>query len=135
MTTSYNVIEKKRPILYISSHAHPLFPMTGNPADNSDTLLNIHLPNESGSDVFRQAYKKHVFSKLASFEPDLLLLSAGFDAHKDDPLGTLNLNEDDFTWVTQQLRQSVNCPILSILEGGYNTPILKKCVEAHLKSL
>ena len=135
MSQSHNLIQTERPILYISSHSHPLFPMTGNPADNSDTLLNVTFAEGTNSDTFRKGYTDQVFPKLKDFEPELLMISAGFDAHQNDPVGNLNLKTEDFEWVTQELCNAVSCPILSILEGGYDIDTLKKCVEVHLNSL
>lgn len=135
MTIKHNQQDNERPIFYISTHASPLFPGTGDPALNSDTLLNIPLNHGCHSDTFRKTYEEQVFPVLKTFNPELLLLSAGFDAHKDDLLGTLELDTDDFGWVTEKLREATSCPTLSMLEGGYHIDALKKSVEIHLKSL
>jgi len=86
------------PILYISTHGYPLFPMTGDPRDNSDTLLNIRLQPDFDSEEFRLAYEDEVFPALKQFKPDLLMISAGFDAHQHDPLAGARLKTEDFRW-------------------------------------
>ena len=113
---------KAENILYISSHQSPLFPNTGYAKDNIDgKILNIDFPT------------------LESFAPDLLMISAGFDAHKNDPLGGMNLTDDDFEWATRELAKiaSKHCngKIISVLEGGYNLAALKSATAAHLNAL
>lgn len=126
-------------ILFISSHQYPLWPMTGLEEDNDESVMNFTLAPESGSELFRKLYKEKVFPALNHFEPDLLMISAGFDAHRDDPLAQLNLDEEDFAWVTQELCRiaDAHCGgrIISVLEGGYNLDALKASVAAHLKVL
>lgn len=126
-------------ILFISSHQYPLWPMTGLEEDNDESVLNFTLPPNSGSETFRRLYSKKIFPSLADFSPDLIMLSAGFDAHKDDPLAQINLTEEDFYWVTKELCQIANtCAqgrIVSLLEGGYNLQALKSSVAAHLMAL
>ncbi len=139
MAKNHNNRADNPPILYISSHAHPLFPMTGDPKDNDDTLLNIQLPPDFDSDDFRFAYEDEVFPALKAFKPELLLLSAGFDAHINDPLANARLKTDDFQWLTKKLCGIADTfaqgRIISILEGGYNTATLKECVASHLNAL
>src|SRR5690606_39699227 len=90
-------------ILFISTHQYPLWPMTGIEDDNEETVLNFTLPPDSGSERFRTLYETKVFPELERFKPDLLMISAGFDAHRLDPLAQLNLEDDDFGWVTEKL--------------------------------
>jgi acetoin utilization deacetylase AcuC-like enzyme len=139
MTRKHNAAHPDAPILYISSHGHPLFPMSGDPAKNDDTTLNIHLPEGCGSAQFRALYDSKVFPKLNDFVPDLLLLSSGFDAHKNDPLAPINLETDDYRWLTEKLcaiaGQHCQGRLVSILEGGYDLETLKECVSVHLKAL
>lgn len=127
-------------IFYISSHQAPFYPGTGRPQDNIDgKLLNIELEAGSGTHEFRKAYEQEVFPALHNFAPDFIFISAGFDAHKDDPLAQINLAEDDYTWVTEHLCKIADehCEgkILSILEGGYNLDALKSSCAAHIAAL
>jgi len=139
MTRTHNLKHPDAPILYASTHGYPLFPMTGDPNDNSDTLLNVRLPQDFDSDDFRFAYSDEVFPALKSFKPELLILSAGFDAHVNDPLATARLKTEDYKWLTKKLCGIADTyaagRILSVLEGGYNTAALKECVAAHLQAL
>ncbi len=126
-------------ILFISTHQYPLWPMTGLEEDNDESVMNFTLPPNSGSESFRTLYEKKVFPALTRFAPDLLMISAGFDAHRDDPLAQLNLTEDDFAWVTEKLCEIADAHaqgrIISVLEGGYHLDALKNSVAAHLKVL
>lgn len=139
MSRAHNKAHPDKPILYISSHAYPLFPMTGDPADNNETLLNIRLPDQCESDMFKQLYEEQVFPKLEDFAPQLLLLSAGFDAHRDDPLAPINLQTEDYGWLTQRLCAIADrhCEgrVVSVLEGGYNLDALKASASEHLRKL
>lgn len=126
-------------ILFISTHQYPLWPMTGLEEDNEESVMNFTLPPESGSERFRTLYETKVFPALIRFAPDLLMLSAGFDAHRDDPLAQINLEEADFGWVTRKLceiaDQTAQGRVVSVLEGGYNLPALKASVAEHLDAL
>lgn len=137
MSVAHNNEYPDKPIFYISSHGYPLFPMSGDPKDNNETLLNIHLPDHCDSPQFQKIYADQVFPALKSFAPELLMISAGFDAHKDDPLANINLETEDYDWVTENLCN--NCPsgtpVISVLEGGYHLEALKDGVEAHLSAL
>ena len=126
-------------ILFISSHQDHLWPYTGLEEDNTESVMNFMLPPKSGSESFRKLYNEKVFPALTHFAPDLLMISAGFDAHKDDPLAQMRLVEDDFEWVTNELGkiadQSAKGRIVSVLEGGYNLEALKASAAAHLRAL
>lgn len=127
-------------IFYISSHQWPLFPGTGAPDDQvPGRVLNLPLPAGTGSLEFRAVYQAEVFPALDNFKPDLLMISAGFDAHKDDPLAQMELTEDDFTWITDELCKIADrhCGgrVVSVLEGGYNLDALKRSVKSHIKVL
>ncbi|MBI2234259.1 MAG: histone deacetylase family protein [Micavibrio aeruginosavorus] len=122
-------------VFYISTHQWPLYPGTGGPGDQvPERVLNIPLPTGTNSAAFRAAYEEKAFPALEAFGPDLLMISAGFDAHKDDPLAQMDLVEDDFEWVTRGLCRIVPRAV-SVLEGGYNLPALKSGVAAHLRGL
>lgn len=126
-------------ILFISTHQYPLWPMTGLEEDNDDSVMNFCLPPESGSERFRALYNTKIFPALNRFAPDLLMLSAGFDAHRLDPLAQINLEVEDFAWVTKELGsiadQHTGGRIVSVLEGGYHLKALKQSVAAHLDAL
>lgn len=126
-------------ILFISTHQYPLWPMTGLEEDNEECVLNFTMPPESGSDLFRKIYMEKVFPALNDFAPDLLLISAGFDAHKADPLAQINLVEEDFQWATEELckiaDRHAGGRVVSVLEGGYDLDALKSSVAAHLLGL
>lgn len=130
---------KHGPILYISSHQYPLFPMSGLTEDNEEYVQNWMLGSGSGSLEFRRLYEDKIFPALDDFRPDLLMISAGFDAHRDDPLAGVNLTEDDFGWVTARLKEiaasHAGGKIVSLLEGGYNLEALENSVAAHLSAL
>lgn len=131
--------EKHGDILFISTHQSPLWPMTGMPEDNEEFVQNWTLRPGDGSAAFRALYETKVFPALARFKPELIMISAGFDAHRDDPLGGLNLIEDDFAWVTRELKKIAALhsggKIVSVLEGGYDLEALKNSVAAHLTAL
>jgi acetoin utilization deacetylase AcuC-like enzyme len=127
-------------IFYASTHQWPLFPNTGGPDDSvPGRVLNVQLAAGDGSDAFRAAYRDRVFPALHAFKPDLIMISAGFDAHRDDPLAQINLGEDDFEWVTGELcalaDQYAGGKVVSVLEGGYDLPALKSCAAAHIRAL
>jgi acetoin utilization deacetylase AcuC-like enzyme len=126
-------------IFFISTHQYPLWPMTGLEEDNEERVMNLGLAPNSGSDYFRNLYTKKIFPALAQFSPDLLMISAGFDAHQDDPLAQINLTTEDFFWVTQGLcaavKDSTQGRTVSVLEGGYNLNALTESVAAHLDAL
>ena len=127
------------PILYISTHQHPLWPMSGLPEANEDYVRNHTLPAGADGAAFRALYERAVFPALEDFAPDLLILSAGFDAHRDDPLAGLNLEAADFGWVTERLcglaDSACGGRVLSLLEGGYDLDALRQSTAAHLQAL
>jgi len=126
-------------IFYISTHQYPLWPMSGLPEDNDEKVCNWTLEPGAGSTAFRALYTEKVFPALRDFAPDLLMISAGFDAHAHDPIGGLNLQESDYEWVTKKLSEIsesfCNGKIISVLEGGYDVPALKGSVASHLTAL
>ncbi|NCO03480.1 MAG: histone deacetylase family protein [Alphaproteobacteria bacterium] len=139
LTRAHNMANPDKPILYISSHQHPLWPMTGLPSDNTDHIINISLPEGTNGAQMMKAYEDLAFPALHLYEPDLMILSAGFDAHRDDPLAGLALHEEDFATLTTALADIANIHakgrILSLLEGGYNIIALKSSVHAHINAL
>ena len=127
-------------VLYASSHEMPNFPGTGYPTETGvGNIINLPLAAGDTGIEFRQKYSAIILPALRKFNPDLLLISAGFDAHKDDPLASIRLVEDDFRWLTQELMDIADhyCAgrIISALEGGYNLKALASSVAVHVKTL
>ncbi len=128
-------------VLYASSHEMPLYPGTGALSERGahGTIVNAPLRAGDGSDAFREAMESVLLPRIAAFSPDLILISAGFDAHWRDPLANLNLKEADFAWATQQLMEIADrrCGgrIVSVLEGGYDLEGLSRSVAAHVMAL
>jgi acetoin utilization deacetylase AcuC-like enzyme len=102
-------------------------------------MVNVGLPTRSGSDAFREAVSEHWLPALDAFAPQLIYISAGFDAHREDDMGNLGLVEADYEWVTRQLMDVANrhCQgrVISCLEGGYVLSALARSVAAHVKVL
>ena len=127
-------------VLYISSHQYPYYPGSGaaNERGKKDNVLNVPLNAGTQSHEFLNAYES-IFKKLKEFKPEFILLSAGFDAHKDDPLAQINLESKDYYTLTKRILDSAKklCAgrVVSILEGGYDLNALKESVSYHVKSL
>ncbi|MEM9583935.1 MAG: histone deacetylase family protein [Pseudomonadota bacterium] len=127
--------------LFVSSHQMPLWPGSGRVEESGadGNILNVPLPPDSNGSVMRKAYERIVFPALSDFEPELLLISAGFDAHRDDPLANLSWATEDFAWLTEQLcdiaDQHCAGRIVSTLEGGYDLQALAASTKAHLEVL
>ncbi len=129
-------------LFYASTHQMPLFPGTGRASErgaNGENIVNVPLPPGAGSAAFREAIGKGVLPALRRFEPELILVSAGFDAHARDPLANLTLQTEDFAWVTRQLLavagDCCNGRLASILEGGYDLQALGDCAATHVTEL
>jgi acetoin utilization deacetylase AcuC-like enzyme len=127
-------------LLYISSHQWPLYPGTGNPRDRGlGNILNLGLRPGSGSAEFRAAMSETALPLLEAFRPGLVLVSAGFDGHADDPLAELDLLEADYAWITERLvavaAASCQGRLVSTLEGGYNLRALATSAAAHVRAL
>jgi len=127
-------------VLYISSHQYPYYPGSGaaNEKGVKDNVLNIPLVAGTQTHEFLNAYDS-IFKKLKEFKPEFILLSAGFDAHQDDPLAQINLKSKDYYTLTKRImslaKELCEEKIVSILEGGYNLNALKESVDYHIKSL
>jgi acetoin utilization deacetylase AcuC-like enzyme len=128
-------------VMYCSTHQMPLYPGTGAVSESGehDTIVNAPLrPGDDGA-KFRQAMETRILPRLRDFKPDLLVISAGFDAHTRDPLASLNLVEADFAWATQKLMEiadgSAKGRVVSVLEGGYDLQGLAGSVAAHVTTL
>jgi acetoin utilization deacetylase AcuC-like enzyme len=128
-------------VMYASTHQMPLYPGTGAVSERGDhgTIVNTPLSPGDGSEIFREALETVVLPRLAAFGPDLIVISAGFDAHWRDPLANLNLTEADFGWATVKLMELAEkrCQgrIVSVLEGGYDLEGLSRSVAAHVTAL
>ncbi len=131
------VFIKDKSVLYISLHQYPHYPGTGESSGEGN--INIPMNSGSGDKEYLRAFNDIVIPELSKFEPNLILLSAGFDGHKDDPLSSINLSEEGYGEMTKMLKQSAEkyCQgrMVSVLEGGYNLISLANSVHSHLKSL
>jgi acetoin utilization deacetylase AcuC-like enzyme len=132
--------EREPAVMFASSHEYPLYPGTG-AADECGVgnIHNVPLAPQSGSIEFRRGWERLILPALEAFEPELILVSAGFDAHARDPLATLRLDEEDFAWVTRRLvdiaGEKCGGRIVSTLEGGYDLRALSDSVSAHVDEL
>jgi len=128
-------------VMYCSTHQMPLFPGTGASSERGehDNIVNAPLVSEDGGAQFRSAFENRILPHLRKFAPELIIISAGFDAHYRDPLASLNLKAEDFAWVTGKLMdvadQTAGGRIVSVLEGGYDLQGLKESVAAHVSAL
>jgi len=124
--------------LFISSHQMPLYPGTGARSETGahGQIVNIPLREGSGSGVMRAAYDSLAFPALIAWQPELILISAGFDAHQDDPLAGLEWQTDDYAWLTRRICEiaetSCGGRVVSCLEGGYDLDALAASVAAHV---
>jgi acetoin utilization deacetylase AcuC-like enzyme len=128
-------------MFYASIHQWPLYPGTGAAEERGhhDNVVNAPLPALAGSPEFRHAMSTKVFPALERFKPELIIISAGFDAHTRDPLAALHLVEDDYVWVTRKLgefaREYCGARLVSVLEGGYDIRALASSCAAHVEEL
>ena len=133
-----SILAGREEVLMVGSFQHPFYPYSGteNPAAN---MLNLPLPAGTRGDDFRAMVSTHWLPRLRAFAPDLIYISAGFDAHLEDDMASLALVEADYAWVTQVLMQvAAECAqgrIVSMLEGGYALSALGRSVGAHIKAL
>ncbi|TYR31890.1 histone deacetylase family protein [Mesorhizobium microcysteis] len=127
-------------VLYCSTHQMPLYPGTGEKDETgAGNIVNAPLSAGSGTDLFRDAFLSRVLPAIDDFQPDLIIISAGFDAHHRDPLAEINLDEGDFDWATAVLMEKAdrwsNGRLVSLLEGGYDLQGLAFSVGAHVRRL
>ena len=125
-------------VLYCSIFQHPFFPYTSIP-ENSERVVSIPLEASAASAEFRAAVTDHWLPALEQFQPEMIFISAGFDAHRDDEMSYVNLTDADFRWVTEEMVRiadiSASGRIVSALEGGYELHSLARCVESHIRVL
>jgi acetoin utilization deacetylase AcuC-like enzyme len=127
-------------VLYASTHQMPLFPGTGALSETgAGNIVNAPLTPGDNSERFREAFRERILKSVTNFHPDMILISAGFDAHHRDPLGQIMLTADDFAWATGKLMdiadQSCEGRIVSLLEGGYDLTGLAESAAAHIAQL
>lgn len=134
---SEDIVSGDDRVLFCSTFQHPFYPYSG--VDSTATnIINAPLPAGAGSSAFREAVDHYWLPRLEAFAPQLILVSAGFDAHQADDMGGLNLVDADYAWVTRricaQAQRSADGRVVSSLEGGYELHALARSVEAHLKA-
>jgi acetoin utilization deacetylase AcuC-like enzyme len=127
-------------LFYGSTHQSPLYPGTGAASETGvGNIVNAPLPPLAGSQQFRMAMTRKILPALDAFRPEMVLISAGFDAHRHDPLAQLLLEEADYTWATEQLldiaRRHAAGRVVATLEGGYDLPALAASAAAHVRAL
>lgn len=134
------IFENSPDVLYVSSHQMPLYPGTGYDSEvGRGNIVNLPLPPGAGSQEFRAAWTSFGLPALERFNPEFIIISAGFDAHARDPLAQLELQDDDYGWITAEIcaRAQANCGarVISILEGGYDLEALASASAAHVTAL
>jgi acetoin utilization deacetylase AcuC-like enzyme len=128
-------------VMYCSTHEMPLYPGTGarDERGEHDNIVNAPLRSGDGGDKFREAFEGTILPRLRAFGPDIIIISAGFDAHMRDPLASLNLLEPDFAWATQKIMEVADASalgrVVSVLEGGYDLQGLSQSTAAHVTAL
>jgi len=128
-------------VMYCSTHEMPLYPGTGSREERGahDNIVNAPLRSGDGGKEFREAFETLILPRLRAFAPDFVVISAGFDAHRRDPLASLNLLEPDFAWATQKIMEAADASaqgrVVSVLEGGYDLQGLAQSAAAHVTAL
>ncbi|MGB6537326.1 MAG: histone deacetylase family protein [Xanthobacteraceae bacterium] len=138
---SQEIFWSDKSVMYCSTHQMPLFPGTGAVGESGEhnTVVNAPLRPGDGGEAFRAAFESRILPRLADFRPELIVISAGFDAHHRDPLANIELEEADFVWATQKLMDVADRfaagRIVSLLEGGYDLQALGNSAAAHVSAL
>ncbi len=138
---SQEIFWSDKTVMYCSTHQMPLFPGTGAVGETGEhnTIVNAPLRPGDGGAAFRAAFETRILPRLSEFKPELVIVSAGFDAHMRDPLANINLAEADFIWATQKIMDVADsCAggrVISLLEGGYDLQALGNSVAAHVATL
>jgi acetoin utilization deacetylase AcuC-like enzyme len=132
------IFRNDRRVLFCSTFQHPFYPHTGHEAGTGN-LVDVPLPAGTGGPAFRQAISEHWLPALEAFEPELVMISAGFDGHVEDEMSGFALVDDDYAWVTRELAaiafRHASGRIVSCLEGGYSLSALGRSAVAHIKAL
>lgn len=134
------IFENDARVMYVSSHQAPLYPGTGERNERGvGNIVNTPLPPGSGGAAFRRAWQEVLLPAMDGFRPQLVLVSAGFDAHRLDPLADLEVEDEDYAWLTTELRalaeRHAGGRLVSMLEGGYSLAALRACSVAHVGAL
>lgn len=133
-----NIFQQDEHVLYCSSFEHPFYPGYDSELDN-EHLLPVPLTAGTGGAEYRALVEAAWFEKIAAFQPQLIFISAGFDAHQKDPLADINLAKPDYVWLTSEItalaKKYCDGRVISVLEGGYNLDALAQCVPAHVDAL
>ena len=134
------IFEHEPRVMFVSSHQSPLYPGTGGEDEHGvGNIVNGVLSPGAGSHEFRELWDGMLLPQLDAFKPQLLLISAGFDAHASDPLADIRLGQDDYAWITERLvalaRKHAEGRIVSSLEGGYDLAALASSARAHVQAL
>ena len=131
-------------VLYVSTHQYPYYPGTGSRSETGvgrgqGATLNCPMPAGAGDDLYREAFMEKILPKIDEFAPEFIIISAGFDAHVDDPLANIRLSTEFFGWMSSRMMEAADkhCQgkLISMLEGGYNIDMLPLCVDIHLRVL
>ena len=139
-----HIFEQDPSVLYISTHQYPFYPGTGAATETGigrgvGATLNCPMPAGSTDADYEKVFWEKILPKMREFKPEFIIISAGFDAHKDDPLGGICLSTGFYGWMTDRVieiaDQYCGGRIISVLEGGYNLSMLPLCIESHLKRL
>ncbi len=135
-----DIFAQDRRVLFTNSHQWPLYPDSGRRKETGvGNLINVLLPPGAGSEAFRAVWSQRLLPAVDAFKPQLLMISAGFDAHRLDPLAQLQLEASDFAWITDAIVTLAKCHcggrIVSTLEGGYDLTALAECSVAHVGAL
>lgn len=132
------IFRKDERVLFCSTFESPLYPMCGEKSGNHH-IINVPLPADTDGSMFRHAVKTRWIPAIEAFQPEMIFVSAGFDAHRDDFMAHFLLTENDYAWVTAEIMKLANKyaqgRVVSILEGGYNPDALGACVVAHVSEL
>jgi|ERR1051326_3353849 acetoin utilization deacetylase AcuC-like enzyme len=139
-----NIFYDDKSVLYVSTHQYPHYPGTGargecGAGDGNGYTLNIPMPAGSGEPEYLDAFTREILPTLDGYRPNLIIISAGFDAHRDDPLADINLTEETFGALTSMMmdaaQKSCGGKMISVLEGGYHLDALSRSVAAHVRSM
>ncbi len=139
-----HTFEEDPSVLFVSTHQYPFYPGTGAWSETgigkgSGATVNCPMPAGSGDEDYEAAFMEKILPAIDEFKPEFVIISAGFDAHRDDPLGDVNLSTGFYGWMTSRVMEAADKHaggrIVSVLEGGYNLAMLPLCIEEHLKVL
>lgn len=135
-----DIVKGRKGIFFISSHQSPLYPGTGHEAENIEhNIMNVPLLGGTSHDMYQEIFQERIITAIENYAPQLLLVSAGFDAHAQDPLAGLAFTDETYAWLGTTLKELSNKysggKMLSVLEGGYNLDVLPGSVFAYLEGI